>query len=400
MINIFLIPSWYPDKNNTLSGSFIKEQAMMIAEEHENKVNYFVSIASLYTLSPKAIIQSIKNLKNYKNDECKINKLLSNYIEYYSKSLSWSNIVLNGNLDNQIQNHRKRLKNLLNEGIKIDILHAHVSYPAGYIAYILSKDFDIPFIITEHMSPFPFNAYIKNKQILNQIKQSMENSARVIAVSNSLKKDIAKLNMKKEIVVISNFINENNYVEEKAKINKKIFTFLSVGSMTSQKGIDILLRAIKDIPNLQEIKFRIVGDGNQKEEYIKLSQDYNIFDKVEFVGKLDRKNIIEEFNNCDAFVLPSRHESFGIVYIEALAFGKPIIATKCGGPEDIVNDINGKLVDIGDVKQLVEAMLDIIGNINFYDPDAIREDFLNRFSKKLNTKKYVDLYRQVLEENV
>lgn len=395
-MNIFLLPSWYPSKHNALAGSFTKEQAMMIAQEYESEVNYFVSVNNPCHLTPRHIKQSIKNFINCKNNEKEVKKVLNNYIEYHWKSFLWTTKIFNGNFNNLLKNHRDTLENLLDSGVTIDVIHSHVSYPAGYIAYLLAKEFDIAYVITEHMGPFPFEGYLKNKKIKQQIEIALENSAKIIAVSNSLKNEILTFGIKKEAVVINNFIDEDIYMYRSPKSKKDKFTFLSVGGMTYQKGIDVLLEAIKNLAYKHNIEFRIVGDGPQREEYIKLSKDYHISSRVNFIGKLDRVDVVEEFKNCDAFILPSRHESFGVVYIEALACGKPIIATKCGGAEDIVNEINGKLVDVGNVEQLEKAMLEIIDNIDSYDEEIIKNDFLKRFSKKINTKKYIDLYKEVL----
>jgi glycosyltransferase involved in cell wall biosynthesis len=106
---------------------------------------------------------------------------------------------------------------------KIDIIHAHVSYPAGYIAYLLSKEFDIPYVITEHMSPFPFPEYIKDKKVINELNISLYNASKIIAVSEDLKKDIEQYGFK-NIEVIPNFIDETRYrVEDKIQNTK--FTF-------------------------------------------------------------------------------------------------------------------------------------------------------------------------------
>jgi len=102
--------------------------------------------------------------------------------------------------------------------------------------------------------------------------------------------------------------------------------------------------------------------------------------------------------NSDCFVLASQSESFGTVYIEAIACGKPIIATRCGGPESIVNDGNGILVPVDDYEKLAEAIIKMITESDKYDPVAIRKDFLDRFSKKVVVEKYVKIYKELTEK--
>lgn len=393
-MNIFLIPSWYPSKQSPISGIFTKEQTMMMAEEHH--INYYLSIIETFTLSPKRIIYSLLNYIKYFFFKQKYIIVNDYYIENIQPVLSWSYKYKEGNIKKQIELHTQFFQKLLKKGRKIDIIHAHVAYPAGYIAYKLSKKFNIPYIITEHMSPFPFDDFIKNKKINLNFHMALNHANRIVSVSESQKQEILEYT-NNEIIVIPNFIDEDNYKVFQKKESKKI-KFLTVGGLNEQKGIDILLKSISKLRlNNFNVQFDIVGDGDKREEYIKLVKDLGIGELVNFHGQIVHAEIMNFFNDCDVFILPSRHESFGVVYIEALAMGKPIIATKCGGPETIINEENGILIDKEDVNALVDTILYMKQNYTNYDSFVIRKDFLRRFSKKVNTKMYKDLYEKVLE---
>jgi glycosyltransferase involved in cell wall biosynthesis len=99
---------------------------------------------------------------------------------------------------------------------------------------------------------------------------------------------------------------------------------------------------------------------------------------------------------CDAFVLTSRHESFGVVYAEAIACGKPVIGTRCGGPEDIVTDQNGLLVPVGDVHAIAHALGVMIERARRMDTGAIRADFESRFSSRVVSRRYAELYAEAI----
>ena len=86
------------------------------------------------------------------------------------------------------------------------------------------------------------------------------------------------------------------------------------------------------------------------------------------------------------------------MYAEAIASGKPVIATRCGGPEFIVNNQNGKLVNIGDVFALAKAMKTMAEELENYQPEIIRRDFEQRFSRQVVVKQLIDLYWQVLKD--
>lgn len=104
------------------------------------------------------------------------------------------------------------------------------------------------------------------------------------------------------------------------------------------------------------------------------------------------------FQQCDAFVfvLTSHHETFGVVYAEALACGKPIIATRCGGPESIVTSENGVLVNVGDITAIRDALLKVIRDREQYHPEVIRTDFLARFSRPAVSSQLKQLYESLL----
>ncbi|PQP32811.1 glycosyltransferase family 4 protein, partial [Desulfobacteraceae bacterium SEEP-SAG10] len=105
----------------------------------------------------------------------------------------------------------------------------------------------------------------------------------------------------------------------------------------------------------------------------KLAQDLGIGDCVTFLGKLDRTQVLKEMNQCQAFVLSSEFETFGVVVIEALSQGKPVIATRCGGPEEILHAGNGILVQKNDKKSLADAMVCLRNDYLNYDSDCIRD---------------------------
>lgn len=99
---------------------------------------------------------------------------------------------------------------------------------------------------------------------------------------------------------------------------------------------------------------------------------------------------------CDCFVLPSRYETFGVVYIEAMASGKPVIATACGGPDDFVTQENGLLVPVGEVSALARAMQQMMTSRHQYDSDKIRESVQSRFSSQAIAGQLEQIYSAVL----
>jgi glycosyltransferase involved in cell wall biosynthesis len=104
----------------------------------------------------------------------------------------------------------------------------------------------------------------------------------------------------------------------------------------------------------------------------------------------------KEISNSNAFVLCSLHETFGVVLIESLAVGRPVISTKCGGPEYIINATNGILVDSPSKFSLYAAMVEMIQNFSKYNLRLISLDCINEFGAFSFGKKILDVYKSAL----
>jgi glycosyltransferase involved in cell wall biosynthesis len=197
--------------------------------------------------------------------------------------------------------------------------------------------------------------------------------------------------------VIPNMVDERSFALGEPQAEK--FIFFTLCGISKQKGIDHLLEAIALWnPPAEKFEFRIGGDGTQRVQYQAKAIALGLSDRVKWLGAVSRDKAPELFQQCHIFVMPSRHETFGVVYAEAIACGKPIIATRCGGPEFIVNEGNGLLVDVGDVPALSLAMQKMAANWSHYKPTAIRQDFDKRFSRLAVVSHLRSLYNEVLKK--
>ena len=236
---------------------------------------------------------------------------------------------------------------------KPDVIHAHFWDIACFCTSIIGKE-NIKYVITEHSSLI-LNEPIE-KSVYKMAKKAYNSANTVIAVSNTLRQRILKhydINPK----VVCNMLDEKSFPLERSLIqkqSKEAFVFVSCGNLVHGKGFDLLLEAFSrmDIP----AKLIIFGDGPLRKELEKKSFDLHVDERVVFMGRCERSLIREVYLESDCFVLPSRYETFGVVYIEALACGLPVIATRCGGPEDIVNDNIGLLIEKENIDELSKAL--------------------------------------------
>ncbi len=140
----------------------------------------------------------------------------------------------------------------------------------------------------------------------------------------------------------------------------------------------------------------IVGDGPKKHYLKNLIIELGIEKCVEFTGKLSREEMLPKLSYSNVFVLPSNSETFGVVYIEAMALGLPVIATKCGGPEDFVDSSNGLLIERNSEERLVDAMEYMYKHYNEYKRESISGSVINRYSPSKIARQIELLYMECL----
>ena len=268
----------------------------------------------------------------------------------------------------------------------IDIVHYHFGRVMWYVGLKAKQRFGLKYIVTEHEST------IYKNQISDKDRRSLKefyHEAEVrIAVSESFKIRLEEIYNEK-FDYVPNVIDSCVICDCK-KVPHDGYTFITVGNLIEGKGMDVTIKAFATLrKNNKNVKLIIIGDGPEKDHLTKLVKVCEVEDAVFFKGRLTREQIKNEFSSSDCFILLSRSETFGVVYIEAMAAGLPVIATKCGGPECFVNDTNGTLIDVDDIDQAVVVMTEMM--LKKYDGNKIRQFCLDNFSPEIVAKKITRL---------
>jgi glycosyltransferase involved in cell wall biosynthesis len=191
----------------------------------------------------------------------------------------------------------------------------------------------------------------------------------------------------------------------KEKYNGKR-VLLTVGGLWGRKGHDLVIRALADIlKQRQDVVYVIVGDGKGKADLEELARRHSVATAVEFVGLQSGDDLVRYFQLCDVYVhtpkvIDLKFEGFGIVYLEASACGKPIVATDAGGVRDAVIDgKTGTVVPDGDIEGVAHAILSFLQN-----PEKAAEFGANgrvyaqENDWKFVAEQYVRLYHQIYED--
>lgn len=242
---------------------------------------------------------------------------------------------------------------------KIDLIHAHYIMPPGLISVFCGMLLKVRTAITIHGSDI---FVLARKPLLKSlIKFTLKKADYVFVVSDSLKNEVLKLGiegMEDKLSVTYNTVDIKRFnpykmtnFKEEMKIDSERSVILFVGNLVWQKGVEFLIRA-KEFLN-EDAVIVIVGDGPLFQE-LKGIVEFEDIDGIIFTGARDDVDNI--MPAADLVVLPSVSESFGIVILEAMASGKPVVATNVGGIPEIVNDETGIIVQPEDPVALAEAI--------------------------------------------
>lgn len=194
---------------------------------------------------------------------------------------------------------------------------------------------------------------------------------------------------------------ENITVEKSYQWLEKI-NVLYVGRFEYRKGIDVLLEAIPLVlDKINNIYFTLVGQVSENIYQHKFQAMWGkkFYDCVIFAGKVDSEKLNQMYRECDLFVAPSRYESFGLIYVEAMSYGKPVIGCKTGGiPEVIDEEVTGLLAQSGDPKDLAEKILKLAGDADLRhqmgQQGRLRVERL--FSREQMAKQTIENYEAIL----
>lgn len=299
---------------------------------------------------------------------------------------------------------------------------------AGYSVVKIAKSMGIPFVTIMHGCETMIFSSVLNqvrnfkrgylslfKAFLSSVYYSilqelyiLRNSSLIIAVSDTVAKVIANRPFidKNKLKVINHGINmdlfkisEDETKTTRKKLNilyhEKVILFLSF--ITKQKGADIAIRSFKRLVNENKnLKLIIAGNGEYLDEAKSLVNQLDIKPNVIFTGFIPNQDASKYYNAADIFIFPTlRLESFGIVIIEAMACGRPIIASNIGGIPDVIDDsINGLLIPPGNIDELTKKTLFLLKNKDFANKLAInaREKAVQKFSLEKMVEETINVF--------
>lgn len=392
-MHVLIIPGEELNDNNTLSSVFEIHQAQAL-KGLKVKVGFISTL--LRSSIHKELIRQIKKLDFRFKSKFRIEeKQIKDINLVLVSGVYLTPYLLNLHQKERIRAGVRAFKYYNKQFGRPDIIHAHSRFLESIlIAKKIKEMFGIPYVITEH-STFHQRNIVSKKEYIKYIG-AVEQSESWIVVSESLGNRIisnirkCNLHLKKSFMIVPNVVDPNFRFVELGESNK--FVFLNIATLDEKKNHKLLLDSFKILTESHKnVELRIGGAGPLQGDLM-LHVDALKLKNVKFLGLLDRDDVLKELIDSNSFILSSDVETFGVVIIEALMIGRPVVATKCGGPEHVISDSNGILVETGNQIQLVDAMRQIMENYSHYNLKAISEDCLENFGEQAVGSILIDIY--------
>lgn len=299
----------------------------------------------------------------------------------------------------KILNHRRRDKILtklseryMNKYGIPDVCHVHGFYCARE-AIRLKRKYGVPYVITEHYSVFARN--MLNKKEIQRAGEAFTESSERIAVSHEFRQLLERM-FHLDFTYLPNIVDVEKFsVSGESSENKK-FTVLSVGSLDQNKNQQLLLNAFAQFP-YPDSRLIIAGTGNKLQKLRQLSKEIGISDRTEFAGYVPHKELPVLYQQSDVLVVTSKYETFGIVMIEAMSSGIPVVSTPVGAAEQLLKDERLGCITDFSVDSVCQALIKI--KTQNYDKNVIRTFAELNFSSNKVSQELKQIYKRVIDES-
>jgi teichuronic acid biosynthesis glycosyltransferase TuaC len=378
---LILTPSYPNEDESFIAETFVKYQVAELKQ-------YFKKVIVIApVLRSFGYLKKDKLCKDYTYDNVEIYFPRSIYVP-----IVWLSRIL---IDNRLQAVERCIEE---HHLHFDLIHAHFTWPSGYIGVRLKEKYGKPVITTIHENGDWFDQEVGMDHPL--INTAWSGADALIRVN---RKDVPVLKRYNERVYsIPNGFSpafhpiDTAVARERLGLPGDVKIVFSLGNLIQRKGFNYLIDAMEQICNQRDDVLCFIGGAGPENGSLQGQIDrLHLGEKVKLLGSVPSDILPLWMNACDLFVLPSLSESFGVVQIEALACGKPVVSARNRGSEEVViSDEYGLLVDPADPEDLAEKIL--VALDREWDRDAILE-YAQRYTWENIAKKIMGVYTQILE---
>lgn len=373
-MKILIVPSWYSSNLAPSRGSFVTEQAVALAKRGHDVV------VVVFDRDSRRLPLSLKRTYEYGLPHIRISvpSPLHRLFGFYApRILAW------------------RLSQII-DSESPEVVHAHAVRPAGVVVRLALEGRAIPWCITEHSGPL--EAFWKTCHGYRQINTTYGAAHALFGVSDSLVSNMRATFPAgaKRALTLYNGIDTQLFRVTNQGRNSPCVRLLFVGELSERKGVSDLLRALKFLPSEINWKLSLVGGGRREGQYRAEAEDLQIDSRLDWLGAVPREEMPQIYARHDLLVVSSLAETFSLVAAEALACGVPVVATRCGGPQEVIGPLDLPLVAPGDPMALSFAIQDMLGRLGSFDHNSAAASIKVRFSMESLVAELESTYKKIL----
>jgi L-malate glycosyltransferase len=378
-LKILFITPWYPIDGRP-DGIFVQELARAVQLRHE--------VAVLHHAGKDPTLRGVWRMIHDAQESSKFE--LPVYRFWYRQALlPNSSFLLFG-----AWSLLGAIRQLMRQGYRPDILHVH-EYPFAAPALLLRRLYGMPVVISEHSSTFLKRSLLGWQRQLARF--AFRHADRVLPVSCALQQAIEEYGMEAAFEVVPNVVDTSLFQPSPQPVAQPPKRLLFVGLLDRfhKKGIPYLLQAVARLAR-RDWHLDLVGDGPARAEYEALAATLGIAKHVTFHGYQSKQKVAQQMRESHIFVLPSLVETFGVVLIEALASGLPVVATRTAGASGLISDQVGILAPPGDADALAAAINTMLDQYTYYAPQELAAYANRRFGYATVSDKIDSIYHSLI----
>lgn len=382
-MHVLFLPKWYPGRKDPQLGDFLRKQALAAAAHVRMSVVHVEALADLGAGEKESL-----------NTTDGAWELTVRYHPSLSGMGLWRKAV---NFLRYWSAAKRGWHRVLEERGRPDLIHAYILVRPALFAWRTAARNKIPYIISEQSSEYLDGTYARKSSLFRWLSRFLfKHAAAVTAVSAWLGDELVRHGLCEQFHVVPNVIPG---LDRQLPASGTPGQFLVVADLVDRtKNVSGILRALRKARQTdQRIMLAVIGDGPDRTMLQSLAVELGIVEVVRFLGRLPNTEVLEHTGRTFAAIVNSNVETFSVVTGEALAQGKPVIATRCGGPVAFITPENGKLINVRDDAALAQAMLDMTKDATRFDPASIRRSVSDRFSPEAVGRAFFTTYQRVMD---
>ena len=393
---VLVLSHMYPREYNMVGGIFVHEQVKALRAQGIDARVLSGEPFWINTINPKAIKRALDVYRAQKPISWEDHEgvplirfpyIVSSLLPFQAHATTYSHGLM-------------RYADWLKTHFEFELIHAHTSYTDGTAGRRLANKLKVPLVITEHTGPF--TTLTRTRYLRRMTQKALNTADKVISVSSALLSDIRqqiKLKASVDTQVIANLVDTDMFCEQPMQ-HGELIHLLWVGHFVPVKRVPLLLEAFaaafQEEPRL---RLRMAGSGDGLEDAKALVNSLELEKIVEFSGRASRAQLVDYYRECDFLVISSESETFGVVAIEAMSCGRPVLTTRCGGPAEIVSHPQlGNVVGMS-VSELTQGILVMARQRRTFNSKVIRKVTELKFSSASIAQEIASVYSSSIDRH-